>query len=61
MLQIKINNKTLLEDFIEKVKSYPDKAAVIDSRGSISYKELYNKSVSIALALKEKNVKKVSI
>lgn len=54
----KINNKTLLEDFIEKVKSYPDKAAVIDSRGSISYKELYNKSVSIALALKEKNVKK---
>ncbi|MGL5440729.1 MAG: amino acid adenylation domain-containing protein [Filifactoraceae bacterium] len=52
------DNKTLLEDFMEKVKSYPDKTAVIDSMGGMSYKELYDKSVSIALMLKENNVKK---
>ncbi len=51
-------NKTLIDDFLEKVKSCPDKTAVIDSMGKISYKDLYNKSVSIALALKENNVKK---
>lgn len=52
------DDKSLLEDFFEKVKSYPNKTAVIDSTGRLSYKELYDKSVSIALALKENNVKK---
>lgn len=52
------DDKTLLDDFLEKVKSYPNKTAVIDSVGSLSYKELYDKSVSIALALKENAVKK---
>ena len=51
-------DKTLLDDFLEKVKSYPDKTAIIDSKGRLSYKELYNKSVAVALNLKENNVKK---
>lgn len=52
------DDKALLEDFLKNVKSYPNKTAVIDSMGRLSYKELYDKSVSVALALKENNVKK---
>lgn len=49
---------TLIFDFSENVKKNPEKIAVIDSKGDLSYKELYEKAVEIAVELKQKSINK---
>lgn len=53
LLPLKYPNKTLYSDFINNVKKYPDRIALIDgiTEEHISYKDLYDKALKIASIL----------
>lgn len=50
-------SKTIVDDFVEKAKLYPDYTAVVDEFSSISYAELDRQSDVLASLLIEKGVK----
>lgn len=50
--------RTLIDDFLENVKLYSDELIAIDSRGTMTYKDLYRSSILVAENLKHKSIKK---
>lgn len=49
---------TLIFDFLKNVINDPEKIAIIDSKKSLSYNEVYKKAVEIAITLREKSINK---
>ena len=57
-IENEVNFKSFVDLFEEKVKKYPDKTAVIFHEDKLTYRELYNKSKSLAMNLNKNHVKK---